>query len=161
MAQSPPPAIQIPPGNPPLGLDGFCPIELTENKRWVVGDARWGLIHRDRTYLFAGPEQRNRFDAAPDRYAPVASGNDVVLMIEQGELTPGRREHGAWFEDRVYLFSSQETYLKFGAAPERYVSTLLQMSQQQNVARLPYGAPDLNRASPEPAASRDLSGRWR
>jgi YHS domain-containing protein len=126
-----------------------------------LGDLRWGLLHRGRTYLFAGPEQRDRFDADPDRYAPVASGNDVVLLVERGERTLGRREHGAWFGDRVYLFSGQATYLKFHAAPERYVTTLGQMSQQQSLAGLPYREPELNRPVGGPAASRDLPRRWR
>ena len=160
MPQSAAPTIQLPPGNPPLGLDGYCPIELTERKQWVLGDPRWGLIHRGRTYLFAGPEQRDRFDADPDRYAPVASGNDVVLLVERGELAPGRREHGGWFEDRVYLFSGEETYLKFHAAPEQYVATLAEMSRRGSMARRPSGSVELNRSATWPAP-RDLSRGWR
>lgn len=135
--------IQLPPGNPPLGLDGYCPVHLRETERWVRGDLRWGLIHRGRTYLFASPQQRDRFDADPDGYAPAFSGNDVVLMSEQGRLVPGRREHGAWVESRqglqvqkrVYLFAGQETFLKFRADPDRYVNALPQVAP--NVARRP------------------------
>ena len=160
MAQSPPPSIQIPPGNPPLGLDGYCPVELSERRRWVLGDPRWGLIHRERTYLFSGPEQRDRFDADPDRYAPVASGNDVVVLVERGQLTPGRREHGGWFDSRVYLFSGRETYLKFYTAPEQYVTTLREMSQQPNIARHPSGSFDFSRPVGGPAPQ-DVSRGWR
>jgi len=128
------PAVQIPPGNPPLGLEGFCPVRLTETEQWVLGDPRWGLIHHGRTYLFAGPEERNRFDAQPDRYAPVLAGHDVVLAIEQSQMVPGRREIGAWFEGRVYLFSSEQSYRRFSAAPERYAAAL---QSQQDVARRP------------------------
>jgi len=136
----PAPAAQIPPGNPPLGLDGFCPVELSDSRRWVQGDPRWGLVHRGRTYLFAGPEQRDRFDAEPDRYAPVSSGSDVVVAVEQGEVMPGRREHGAWFEGRVYLFSSEATLRRFDADPHHYVSAMLQRTE--STARRPmYGAP--------------------
>jgi protein disulfide-isomerase len=164
-ASSPPrtpaaaPTIQLPPGNPPLGLDGYCPVELTEKKRWVQGNTRWGLIHRGRTYLFAGPEQRDRFDADPDRYAPMASGNDVVLFVERGELTRGRREHGGWFEDRVYLFSSQDTYMQFYAAPEHYVRRLVEISQQPNMAQRDYGRPDGRHPAGGPVPQ-DLSRRW-
>ncbi|MEC8240087.1 MAG: thioredoxin domain-containing protein, partial [Planctomycetota bacterium] len=31
---------------PPLGLEGFCPIALIENKEWKEGDRQFGCIHR-------------------------------------------------------------------------------------------------------------------
>lgn len=126
-----PPVAQVPAGNPPLGLDGYCPVRLAEETRWVLGDARWGLIHRGRTYLFAGPEERDRFDADPDRYSPALSGNDAVVAIERGQMVPGRRQHGAWFEKQVFLFSSETNFQKFDADPYRYVSAL-QMQEQPN-----------------------------
>ncbi|MEX0711052.1 MAG: thioredoxin family protein, partial [Pirellulales bacterium] len=49
---TPPPTPQIPAGNPPLGLDGYCPVTLGEKRVWQIGDVRWGAIHRGRTYLF-------------------------------------------------------------------------------------------------------------
>lgn len=115
---------QLPPGNPPLGLDGFCPVQLTDHQRWVPGNPQWGLIHANRTYLFAGAEERNRFDADPNRYAPVLSGCDVVLAVEQGRLIPGKRECGAWFEGRVYLFANDQTLQQFDRDPQRYITAL-------------------------------------
>ena len=58
---APPAAVPEQPGNPPLGLDGFCPVQLTEKGVWSQGNRRWGAIHRGRTYLFAGPEEQRRF----------------------------------------------------------------------------------------------------
>lgn len=139
---------QLPPGSPPLGLDGYCPVALSEREQWVPGDPRWGLIHRGRTYLFAGPAERDRFNAEPDRYAPALAGHDVVLAVEQGAMVPGRREHGAWFDDQVYLFSSEATFRKFDAAPERYVSELQQ--QMQHVAVRP-SAGAVQRSAQTPA----------
>ncbi|MFH1266600.1 MAG: thioredoxin family protein [Planctomycetota bacterium] len=128
---------QVPPGNPSLALAGYCPVRLAESECWVPGDPRWGLVHEGRTYLFAGPAERDRFDAEPDRYAPVLAGNDLVLLVEEGRTVPGRREHGAWFEGqpqgrfekRVYLFSSEGTLERFDADPYRYVSRLTQAAQ--------------------------------
>src|SRR5262249_18608426 len=57
---------QLPPGSPPLGLDGFCAVSLVERKKWVAGDPLWGAIHRGRTYLFSGEGERQRFMANPD-----------------------------------------------------------------------------------------------
>ena len=119
-------AIQLPPGMPPLGLDGYCPVSLREKGRWVVGNRRWGAFHQGRTYLFAGPEEQQRFLKTPDPYAPVMAGNDVVLMIAQGQVTPGQRKFGAWYNDRVYLFSSEASFQEFYRNASRYSAAVLQ-----------------------------------
>ncbi len=112
----------IPPGNPPLGLDGCCPVSLAEKSRWVPGDRRWGAIHRGRTYLFAGPAEQRRFLADPDRYAPLFSGNDIVMAVDGGQVVPGMRQHGVFLlpSGRVLLFASEETLAKFTKEPGRY-----------------------------------------
>ena len=121
-------------GNPPLGLEGYCPVTLVDNKTsWELGDRRWGAIHRGRTYLFASAEQQRRFLADPDRYAPVMSGNDVVLALDRGQTVEGRREHGVFFGDRIYLFATEETLDAFGKNPNLYVDRVTQMMQAQTL----------------------------
>lgn len=115
------PALDIPPGNPPLAMEGYCPVSLVEKERWVLGNRRWGVRHEGRTYLFAGPEEQQKFLADPERYAPVFGGRDIVKILETGQLTDGRRDYGGWFAGRVYLFDSEDSYRKFTADPERYV----------------------------------------
>jgi protein disulfide-isomerase len=112
----------IPAGNPPLGLDGYCPVSLAEKFRWVPGDRRWGVIHRGRTYLFAGPDEQRRFLRDPDCYAPLFSGNDIVLAVDLGRIVPGMRQHGLFLTPggHVFLFSSEETLAKFMKDPKRY-----------------------------------------
>ena len=118
------PAIEIPAGNPPVALDGYCPVQLAEKKRWVVGNRRWGLRHEGRTYLFAGPDEQRRFNENPDGYAPVMSGNDVVLLVNGGQSTAGRRECGAWFMGRMFLFSDETSFQKFEANPDYYATAV-------------------------------------
>ncbi len=110
---------KLPPGSPPLGLDGFCPVSLVERKKWVAGDPLWGAIHRGRTYLFCGEGERQRFMANPDRFSPVASGNDPVLA-NQGKAVEGSRKHGVTYEGRIYLFSDENTLAEFHRNPTRY-----------------------------------------
>jgi len=118
---------QLPPGSPPLGLDGYCPVTLCEKRDcWVAGDTRWGAIHRGRTYLFAGEAERKAFLADPDRYAPVLEGNDPVLALERSRAVPGARDHGVFYDGRVYLFANEETLEVFRKDPDRYAIDMRQ-----------------------------------
>ena len=117
--------------NPHLGLDGYCPVQLSDDltanlPRWTLGDRRWGAIHRGQTYLFAGAQQQQRFLANPDRYAPALSGNDVVMAVEHGQAVQGRREHGVLFSSQVYLFASEASLEKFSKNPHHYARQILQ-----------------------------------
>ena len=129
--------------NPPLGLDGYCPVVLSEKQQWVLGDRRFGAIHRGRTYLFAGAEEQRRFFTDPDRYAPAVSGNDVVLAAEQGQPVPGMREHGVFFGNRVYLFSSEATLEKFSRNPTLYANQTWGPSARGPTPAQPSNSPHL------------------
>jgi YHS domain-containing protein/thiol-disulfide isomerase/thioredoxin len=126
---------QLPPGSPPLGLDGRCPVRLAELKVWKVGDGRWGARHRGRTYLFAGPEEQRKFMADPDRYAPVHSGEDIVLAIEQGRSVPGARDHGVTYGGHVYLFAGEGTLKRFSDNPRFFADRALQALRDNGPVR--------------------------
>jgi YHS domain-containing protein/thioredoxin-related protein len=113
--------------NPPIGLEGFCPVQLVEHSRWEPGNRAWGAIHRGRIYLFSGLDERTRFLANPDRYSPVSSGDDVVVLLDQGRPVPGNRVHGLQFEGHVYLFASEATLEKFHSNPRYYADRALEL----------------------------------
>lgn len=139
---------------PPLALDGYCVVQLAEKVRWVKGNPRFGVIHRGRLYLFAGPDEARRFYLDPERYSPVLSGNDLVTAIDQGKMVVGRREHGAWYEGRLYLFSTEESYHRFDQDPQRYITALGQLTAASTARRqptLPVGTGGLG-ADPAPNA---------
>lgn len=105
---------------PSLALDGYCAVALVERRQWIKGDAKFGAIHRGRTYLFVSGEAQKAFLANPDRYSPVFSGYDPVLRLDQKQNVVGKREHGAFYNDRIYLFASEESFGKFNREPNRY-----------------------------------------
>ena len=109
-----------------FALDGYCPVRLTEKKVWTRGDSRYGLVHQGQTYLFAGPDEMQRFYDNPDRFAPVNAGNDIVLAIEKQQTTPGVRKHGVYYGGRVYLFAGEASVKKFSASPRYYVEKFFQ-----------------------------------
>lgn len=130
----------LPPQNPPLGLDGYCAVSLSDDllaghRRWVLGQRAHGVIHRGRTYLFADAEKAARFFQDPDRYAPALSGRDVVLAVDEGRHADGLREHGAFFGSRVYLFSSEQTLQQFENHPNRYADAAMRLTLRPSVFR--------------------------
>jgi YHS domain-containing protein/thiol-disulfide isomerase/thioredoxin len=112
---------QLPPGCPPIGLDGNCPVTLVERKRWVMGHPAYGVVHRGRTYLFLGPQEKDKFLADPDRYSPVLSGLDPVMALDGRSAVVGRREFGVFGADgHVYLFADEASRARFEQNEEHY-----------------------------------------
>ena len=109
-----------------MGLDGFCPVTLSEQTRWQRGDKRFGIIHRGHLYLFASETEKQKFWKDPDMFAPILGGHDPVAYVETGRLIPGNRRHGVFFRNQVYLFTSEDSLQQFWNAPERYAEVALQ-----------------------------------
>jgi protein disulfide-isomerase len=123
--------------NPPLGLDGHCPVSLFEQEKWVKGDARFGARHRGRTYLFASKQHADQFFANPDQYSPVLSGYDPILLLEGKQWVAGERQHGIWLENnRMYLFSSEQTLQRFWEEREHWVPLAEQAMREQAANRV-------------------------
>ncbi|HAN98669.1 MAG TPA: hypothetical protein DCQ98_15075, partial [Planctomycetaceae bacterium] len=121
---------------PTLGLDGFCPVSLIRDKVWLEGDRAYGCVHRGRVYLFCSAEDRDEFMANTDAFAPVLSGYDPVIFAEQNRLVEGKREHGAFVDDRIILFADEVTFAKFRENSATYVQAVKQaMAATDSVRR--------------------------
>ena len=107
-------------GSPPVALDGYCSVELGENERWRPGNLGLSVVYQGRTYLFCGPAQRQRFLAAPHRYAPAYSAYDPVLAVDGNRRIPGQTDYCVICDGRLYMFSSSSTLARFKKNPERY-----------------------------------------
>jgi len=101
-------------------LGGFCPVTLVERENWQEGDPRWGAVHDGKTYLFAGPEEQQRFLQNPGRYAPALSGIDPVLALDEQQTVAGNLDYSVVFDGRLYMFSSGASLARFRANPQRY-----------------------------------------
>jgi protein disulfide-isomerase len=121
-----PDARRLPPGAPPLGFDGYCPVTMRNQWKWVAGDPQWGIVHRGRTYWFVGQQEQQQFWENPDHYSPALSGIDPVLAIDHKQQVPGKRQHSLDYDNLFYLFSSEATLQQFAANPERYAASVRQ-----------------------------------
>ena len=132
-ANPPAPGIATPAplGQPTFALDGFCPVHLHEQGKWVEGDRRWGANHRGKTYLFLTKSCQEKFLADPDRYAPALSGNDPVALVDRGQTVPGRREVGCFFgpNRRIVLFADEASYQAFERNQKRYEAQIFASPQ--------------------------------
>ncbi len=110
----------------PVGLDGYCPVELVHNESWAQGDSRYAVEFEGRTYLMSGPEQHRAFRSNPERYAPVNAGFDPVLSFEENVRRDGRTDACAVFEGRLYMFAGPDSLARFQSDPNRYTRALKQ-----------------------------------
>ena len=109
-------------------LNGKCPVTLITEGRWEDGDTRFGIVHRNRTYIFADGKSLALFRTNPDKYSPILAGFDPVLYHEQGRLVDGLPENGVFMgrtpDQKVILFINQQTRAKFQASPLPYLDTI-------------------------------------
>ncbi len=105
-----------------IGMEGFCPVTVMDENRWVAGDRRFGARHRGRLYLFQTAAAQDRFLRNPERYSPALGGLDPVALAERGQQHDGKRDHGVRYNDRMYLFGSEENLERFSKAPEAFAA---------------------------------------
>ncbi len=108
-------------------LDGYCPVSMLEKEAWVVGKRELGVIHLGEHYYFADRRAQEEFLRAPERFAPVLNGIDIVRFIDERKIVMGSRAFGGVdpIHGRVFLFSSEETANRFDENFEYYTHQAL------------------------------------
>jgi YHS domain-containing protein len=108
-------------------LAGYCPVALVENEKWVAGELSWAVLHRGHVYHMSGPAQQQRFLDDPDRYTPILSGLDPVLLFDETQEVPGRTDHCVVYDGRVFVFASRTSVARFRQNPRRYAEAARQL----------------------------------
>jgi YHS domain-containing protein len=106
------------------GLKGFCPVALRDSRE--LEDARPSFLaeFNGHYYNFSSAEALAKFKADPEKYAPAAGGQDVVLAANEGESREGSLDRAVWYRDKLYLFSSKESHQEFVASPAKFAVDL-------------------------------------
>ncbi len=104
-------------------LGGNCAVTFVDEGREVRGEPRFGALFRNRLYLFAGPDERSRFQTNPKHYVDcdlAGDGHCPVCGKDQGQLVPGSRDIQALYARRIYRFDSDEHRRRFRARPDSF-----------------------------------------
>lgn len=104
-------------------LDGYCPVTLSTNRRWVAGSPQYKGEYNGQVFLMASRELQEQFIADPNRYAPQLLGCDPVIVWETDRAVRGDTRFGAFYDERLYLFSSNENRQRFKENPDRFIRT--------------------------------------
>jgi len=109
-----------------VGLDGYCPVSLTEKTQWVKGNPEITAQYEGVLFRFASAESQIKFTSRPEFYAPILKGLDVVEWTVNRRNVPGIRKFGGWYRGKIFLFVNAENYEKFRANPEFYLQKFQQ-----------------------------------
>ncbi|MCA9080203.1 MAG: hypothetical protein KDA58_06565 [Planctomycetaceae bacterium] len=99
------------------GLKGFCAVALRDDRDLRDAKEEFSALFNGRLYSFSNEASLQKFLDDPMRYAPAARGNDVIHLALTGEEVEGSLDYAAWYQGRLYLFTSVETMETFTSAP--------------------------------------------
>ena len=103
-----------------VGLEGFCPVTLSQSREWVAGDKLIAEEYKGIKYYFSSENARSEFVKNPSRYAPQNLGCDPVVLLSAQKAVTGSIRYGAFFDNQLYLFSSLENKDEFKKSPLRF-----------------------------------------
>lgn len=107
-----------------FGFDGFCLVSLLEETRARKGSPEFSAEHRGQTICFQSEEHRQRFQADPDKYWPVADGQCLVSSREGSMPGPGDPRMAVTWRGRTWMFSDRERQKRFIQSPLYYVNEM-------------------------------------
>jgi YHS domain-containing protein len=108
-----------------LMIDGFSPVSLLKEKKWLKGTEEFAVQHEGQWYLLLSADEVKTFQAKPENYIPQFMGCDPVLLWESSQVPAARgmTKFAAFYDDQLYLFATKENRDRFKEAPDRYIST--------------------------------------
>jgi YHS domain-containing protein len=98
-------------------LQGFDPIELTQGRE-VKGDAMRSVTRGTYRYVFANEANQRKFKQSPERYQIQFGGGCGQMGSLSGVGNPDRF---FVFDQRIYIFASEQCRNGFKAAPEKHL----------------------------------------
>ena len=102
-------------------LMGYCPVTLSNRRKWEKGVPQFAGTFRGQTYYMATEEALKDFQQNASRYAPQFLGCDPVVVAKDERAVLGSTRFAAFYDDDLYLFSSEENRKVFKTEPDRFI----------------------------------------
>lgn len=108
-----------------LLLDGYSPVSLLNDKKWVKGTEEFSVHFEGQWFLLTSAAEIKSFQAKPENYVPQFMGCDPVLIWDASRVPAvrGLTRFAAFYDDQLYLFSSAENRDLFKKTPDKYIQT--------------------------------------
>ncbi len=106
-----------------LGLEGYCPVCITQMKKWMKGSPAHQATYDGVTYYFPGDGPKQKFLKAPEKYVPALNGDCIACWAMAKKRVPGSVRHAALHRGRLYLFPSKKELDAFSKTPKKFENT--------------------------------------
>ncbi|QDT56494.1 Thioredoxin-1 [Caulifigura coniformis] len=118
-------------------LLGYCPVTLSNRRKWEKGVPQYAATFQGQTYHMATEESFKDFQQNPGRYAPQFLGCDPVLVAKTDRAVLGSTRFAAFYDDVLYLFSSDDTRKQFKSDPDKFIreKVVLDLDQIETVTK--------------------------
>lgn len=107
-----------------LALGGTDPVAYFTDAQMLTGRADIELMAQGAVWRFRNEDNRAFFVAAPETYAPQFGGYDPV-DVARGVAVVGRPRLWLIHDQRLYLFSREESRDAFAAAPDNILQAAM------------------------------------
>lgn len=101
------------------GLKGFCPVVLRNDRELLRAKRQYALSYDGQDYQFSSQAALQKFEQSPEKYVPIARGQDIV-QLSQNQTVTGSLDFAAWYRGRLYLFTNLENLEAFVQSPATY-----------------------------------------
>lgn len=131
-----------------LGLGGYCPVRLLNDRQWIAGDSKLVALYDGFAYRFSDGRRLQIFRANPSKYAPALGGDNIVHFAKTGQRSPSDFTQGVVHDGRLYFVGSSSQRREFLDEPKRFANADLALGGECIVCRVDSqrrmpGAPEL------------------
>ena len=104
-------------------MDGYSPVSLHAQKKWVRGLPRFAHKYHGVNYWLSSAAELKLFRENPRKYAPRLLGCDPVVLNQDDRAVPGKIDFGAFFDGELFFFVSAKSRERFRRNPLLFIQT--------------------------------------
>jgi YHS domain-containing protein len=103
-----------------VAVSGYDPVAYFTEQKPVKGDAKFATSYKNVQWHFSSAENRDKFVAAPERYAPQYGGY-CAWAVSQGSTASGDPQYWKIVNDKLYLNYDAQVQKKWEASIPSFI----------------------------------------